>query len=100
MKLDVKAYPTWNGELGGWAGFNIATTSLAASHQLSRVLVDSLNWIEPSPETDDAELFKSQNTFLYSVWTNRITGGNASTSVKQFESAKDGQNSYLAIKSW
>ena len=100
VKLDVKAYPVWNGELGGWAGFNRATTSLAASHKLSRVLISPDKWVEPNPGTDDAELFTQQNTFMYSVWANRITGGNASTTVKQFEIAKDGRNSYLAIKSW
>ena len=90
VKLDVKAYPTWNGELGGWAGFNRATTSLAASHKLSRVLISPAQWVEPNPGTDDEELFTQQNTFMYSVWANRITGGNASTTVKQYEIAKDG----------
>ena len=59
VKLDVRAYPVFNGENATWGKFKRGVVSLASTYNLDDVFVP--NFIVPSPGSLDFQLFHERN---------------------------------------
>ena len=95
VKLDVKAYPVFNGENASWSKFKRGVTSMACTHNLDDVFDES--YIVPQPGSPDYQLYFERNQFVFSMWTSRITAGLALSILRDFEKTKDGRGVYLKL---
>jgi hypothetical protein len=95
VKLDVKAYPIFNGENASWSNFKRCVTSMACTHNLDDVFDVSYN--APQPGDPDYQLYFERNQFVFSMWTSRITAGLALSILRDFEKTKDGRGVYLKL---
>lgn len=93
VKLDVKQYPVFNGEIANWSKFKRGVLALAATHNLDDVF--DIGFTVPSPNSTAYSVFQEKNKFVYSIWISRVTGGLALSMLRQFENDKDGRGAYL-----
>ena len=92
VKLDVKLYPTFDGELANWLKFKRGVLALAATHNLLEIFDEGYS--PPQNEGQDKDLFNAKNTFVYSIWSARIFGTHPQTLLRQFELTRDGRGAY------
>ena len=95
IKLDVKTYPAFDGELGNWLKFKRAVLALAATHNLLDVFNEQ--FLPPTNPGQAKDLFDAQNTFVYSIWSARVYGAYPIQILCQFENSTDGRGAYLAF---
>jgi hypothetical protein len=95
VKLDVKLYPTFDGDINAWLKFKRGVLSLAATHGLEEVF--DKNFIVPkvSDSGQDWLLYEAKNKFVYSIWTARVFGSYPLTIIRAYESTKDGRAVYF-----
>ena len=93
VKLDVKQYPTFNGDGSAWIKFKRGVLSIASTHGLDDVFDE--NKAPPVAGDADYPLFNDKNRFVYSIWMSRITAGMALSILREFEDARDGRGAYL-----
>jgi hypothetical protein len=93
VKLDVKAYPIFNGEPGNWTKFKRGVLALAATHGLDKIF-DSKT-VVPDPFDTSYMMYQEKNKFVYSIWISRVSGGLALTTLREFEDDKDGRGACL-----
>ena len=65
IKLDIKAYPTFDGELTSWLKFKRSVLALAATHGLFEILDE--DYEVPTQPGKDKDLFDAKNTFICSI---------------------------------
>ena len=87
IKLDVGQYPDFKGNLEGWLPFKWRLKAVAATHGIERVIGDVAP--EVLPGTQDSRLYDKQNSFLYSVFTQKLRGGPAVLALRAAEDSKD-----------
>ena len=95
VKLDVKTYPAFDGELGNWLKFKRAVLALAATHDLLDVFNEQ--FIPPTNPGQAKQLFDAKNTFVYSIWSARVYSTYPVQILRQFENSTDGRGAYLAF---
>ena len=95
VKLDVKSYPAFDGELGNWLKFKRGVLALAATHDLLDVFDEQ--FVPPTNPGQAKDLFDARNTFVYSIWSAFIYGTYPVTLLRQFEHTTDGRGAYLAF---
>ena len=95
IKIEVSSYPEFKGNLEGWLPFKRKLKSVAATHDLERIIQD----IDPTivVGTQDAILYKKQNTFLYSVFTQKMHGGPATLALRAEESPKNARGVFKRL---
>ena len=95
VKLDVKLYPTINGDNASWTKFKRGVLSIASNHGLDEVF-DTKTTV---PVVGDPSYlpFNEKNKFVYSIWISRITGGLAMFILHDFEEARDDRGVYLKL---
>lgn len=73
VKLDVKQYPTFNGDNASWTKFKRGVLSIASTHGLDDVFDTKIT----VPVVGDLtyQPFMEKVKFVYSIWMSRITGG-------------------------
>ena len=73
VKLDVKQYPTFNGDNASWIKFKRGVLSIASTHGLDEVF-DTKTTV---PAVGDPSYlpYMEKNKFVYSIWISRVTGG-------------------------
>jgi len=98
IKLDVKSFRVFNGEITDWLPIKRGMVAVAASQGLSRVFQDPAH--VPVPGTHDADMYSKQNTFIYNMLATCVTGGMALTIVHQHEASQDGCKAFDAICEW
>jgi hypothetical protein len=98
IKLDVKAFCVFNGEITDWLPIKRGMVAVAASQGLSRVFQDPA--YVPVPGTHDADMYAKQNTFIYNMLATCVMGGMALTLVRQHEVSQDGRKAFDAICEW
>jgi hypothetical protein len=59
VKLDVKAYPIFNGENASWSKFKRGVTSMACTHNLDDVF--DVSFIVPQSGDPDYQLYFERN---------------------------------------
>ena len=95
VKLDVKTYPAFDGELGNWLKFKRSVLALAATHNLLDVFNEQ--FIPPTNPGQAKDLYEAKNTFVYSIWTARVYGPHPVQILRQFENTTDGRGAYFAF---
>ena len=65
VKLDVKQYPTFNGDGAQWIKFKRGVHSIASTHGLDDVFDDTK--VIPAVGELDFPLFHEKNKFVYSI---------------------------------
>ena len=92
IKMDVSDYPYFGGALDAWLPFKRKLKAITATHGIERVIaVEDPVLAEGS---QDARLYQMQKQFLYSVFTQKLTGGLATLALRRFEEAKDARSVY------
>ena len=95
VKLDVKTYPAFDGELGNWLKFKRSVLALAATHNLLDVFNEQFS--PPTNPGQAKDLYDAKNTFIYSIWTARVYGAYPIQILRQLENTTDGRGAYLAF---
>ena len=93
VKLDVKQYPVFNGDIAQWAKFKRGVLALAATHGLDDVF--DPKFVVPDPTQLAWSIFNEKNKFVYSIWVSRVHSGLALTTLREYEDTKDGRGAYL-----
>ena len=95
IKIEVSSYPEFKGHLEGWLPFKRKFRSVAATHDLERVIQD----VDPTiiAGTQDAILYKKQNTFVYAVFTQKIHGGPATLALRAEEPSKNARGVFKRL---
>ena len=96
VKLDIKAYPTFNGQLSEWLKFKHQVLAVGSTHGLDTLF--EVAYSVPVDGTSEFEVYERKNKFLYSVWISRITGGQALSIVRKYETTKDGRGVFLEFR--
>ena len=65
VKLDIKQYPIFNGDVGTWSKFKRGVLSIASTHNLDEIFKE--NTIVPTPSDPNYTMFQSKNKFVYSI---------------------------------
>ena len=89
VKLDVKQYPMFDGELGHWLKFKRNVLALAATHGLLDIFSET--FVVPTVKGADLDLFSAKNQFVYSIWASRVFSSYPLGLIWQFEETKDGR---------
>ena len=95
IKLDMKTYPAFDGELGNWLKFKRSVLALAATHDLLDVFDEQ--FVPPTNPGQAKDLFDARNTFVYSIWSAQIYGTYPVQLLYHFELSTDGRCAYLAF---
>ena len=99
IKIDVKSYPEFDGQLKNWKGFKQNFKSVASMHGIGYLLNKTC---EPPTDTNELVKFHQQNTFIQSILEYSLAKGNALTRVKKFSEKQMenlvGQNYYYGLK--
>ena len=95
VKLDVKAYPVWNGSPTTWLTFKRKVLAVAQTHQLSEVF--DPEYVKPTVGTPARELYNAKNEFVYAMWTARIQDGGALTLIRTYAEECDGASVYAHL---
>jgi hypothetical protein len=97
VKLDVKQYPTFNGDTASWPRFKRGVISIASTHGLDDIFDVSFN--VPTIGDQDYLYYQDKNRFVYSIWVARVTGGLALSIIREFEDDRDGRGVYFKFLS-
>ena len=65
VKLDIKQYPTFDGELAHWLKFKRNVLALAATHGLMDIFDE--NYTIPTGKGADLDAYQAKNQFVYSI---------------------------------
>ena len=95
VKLDVKQYPTFDGELSHWLKFKRNVLALAATHSLMDIFDE--NYIIPTGQGSNLEIYQAKNQFVYSIWASRVFGFYPLGLICQFENTKDVKGVFTAF---
>ena len=95
VKLDVKQYPTFNGDNASWIKFKRGVLSIASTHGLDEVF--DTNTTVPTVGDPSYLPYMEKNKFVYSIWISRVTGGLAMSILWDFEDTRDGRGVYLKL---
>ncbi len=95
IKLDITQYPEFKGSLEAWLPFKRKLKAITVTHGIDRVIDEDPPVILAG--TQDERLYKIQNNYLYSVFTQKLTGGITVLAMRQFEAAKDAWQVYLKL---
>ena len=95
IKVDVSQYTAFKGSLEQWLPFKRDLLSMAATHGIGRILAEDLPPI--SPGTQDFRLYQLQNTFMYTVFTQKLKGGPATIALRNHEKTQDARAAYLEV---
>ena len=97
IKKEVSQYPEFKGSLEGWLPFKRKLRAIAATHGIERIVQDNI--VQPIKDSQDYRLYEQQNTFLYSVFTQKLAGGPANLALRAYETNRDARNVFLRLKS-
>ena len=97
IKVDIKQYPLFDGSRTKWLSFKRNVVALAVTHDLDDIF--DVNLVPPLPSDPIYSLYNSKNKFVYSIWSNRITGGAPLALICNFEATKDGRAVYEGLLS-
>ena len=95
VKVDIKQYPTFNGDNASWAKFKRGVLSIATTHNLDEIFDEKT--VLPTPSDPTYTIFHEKNRFVYSIWISRITAGMAMPIIRMHEKEKDGRTIYLKL---
>ncbi len=95
VKVDVKAYPQWNGLPSTWLTFKRKVLAVANTHQLGDVF--DREFVIPRDDTPARELFRAKNEFVLSIWSGRISGGSAMTVIRRYSHHSDGRGVFFCL---
>ena len=95
VKLDIKQYPTFDGELAHWLKFKRNVLALTATHGLMDIF--DKTFIIPTGKGADREVYEAKNQFVYSIWSSRVFGSYPLGLIRQYENTKDGKGVYTAF---
>ena len=98
IKIDVKSYPEFNGNLTGWKSFKQQFTSIATIQGISHIMKS--DYVAPTSPPEEVEKFNSLNTFLQSILTFALSKSTATAIVKKYEETADGRSSWTDIVKW
>lgn len=93
VKLDVKQYPIFNGDMAAWSKFKRGVLSIASTHGLDEIFEDGT--IVPAQGDSNFQFYTEKNKFVYSMWISRVTSGLALSILRDFEATKGGRGVYL-----
>ncbi|HEY9706868.1 MAG TPA: hypothetical protein V6D48_01555 [Oculatellaceae cyanobacterium] len=93
VKVDVKQYPVFNGDIAHWSKFKRGVLALAATHGLDDVFDGK--FVVPIVSDPHYGAYQEKNRFVYSIWISRITAGLALSTLREFEDDKDGRGAYF-----
>ena len=101
IKVDLKDYPKFDSQVHNWMVFKRKLLAVAATHQMERLFeeLDNDEFIYPQRNTEQGDLFHTQNCFLYSVLANNVTGSRGVYMVRRHEDTRDGRAVFLALRS-
>ena len=88
-------YPDIKGSLEGWLPFKRKQRANAATHGINRVIQDKA--LDIIAESQDLCLYNQQNTFLYSVFTLKLSGGPTNLALRAYESTRDARKVFLRL---
>ena len=95
IKMEVSQYPEFKGSLDQWLPFKRKLQAITATHGISRLVSRTPPLIAEG--SHDAHLYTMQNNFLYSVFTQKISGGPGILALRQYENTKDARAVYLKL---
>jgi len=95
IKIDVRSYPEFDGNLKNWRAFKHKFTSIATLHNIGYILKE-----EFVPPTNPGELaiYETKNCFLQSILEYSLSKSTALTRVKLFSTTQDGRKSWLELE--
>ena len=91
VKIDIKSYPVFEGQVKDWKKYKRQFTSVATIHGISYLMETSYEM--PLPTDSIYGKVLSENTFLYSVIEYSLAKSTAVSRVKIFAKLKDGRGS-------
>ena len=97
IKIDVKSYPEFDGQLKNWKSFKQKFKSVASLHKIGYLL--NKDYVIPT-DPDDLSKYQQHNSFLQSILEYALAKGNALTKVKKFSDAQDGMASWSELVLW
>jgi len=96
QKRTVDSYSQFNGSITMWRKVDRAWRSTAQVDGLARIL--QIDPIAIDQSTNDAALYEAQNAWIFNMFTQRITGGQALIIVRKHEPTRNGHEAYVEMK--
>ena len=97
VKVDIKAYPAFDGKLTKWKAFKRQFIAIAQTHSLEYLLAKSVDSLMVD---EDSEKFKKDNKFLQAALTYALAGSTSISMVLRNDDPPDGRHSWHDLTTW